>query len=277
MTSIRPELRVVDGLNIRYAEGQGGEGPPVLLLSPWPESLYAWEAVWNHLEPHARLLAIDLPGFGQSEGREALFSPRAMGAFLLKLVDEWQLELPHVFAPDVGTGATLFAAARAPGRLASAVVGSGGTAYPLEVSGGLKDIIDAPDLGSLRALDSADVISNALTMLETYEPSEEARRDYLESYAGDRFAESARFVRNYPADLPVLRDLLPGIETPVQIIAGRRDPLVPPRNAEYLHELLPHSRLAILNAGHFVWEDRAEEWAAIALEWIDGGYEAWQD
>jgi hypothetical protein len=33
----------------------------------------------------------------------------------------------------------------------------------------------------------------------------------LPLYEGDRFVESMRYVRAYPADLPVLRDLLPGI------------------------------------------------------------------
>jgi pimeloyl-ACP methyl ester carboxylesterase len=42
-------------------------------------------------------------------------------------------------------------------------------------------------------------------------------------------------------------------------LAGKRDPLVPPTNAEYLHERLPHSRLALLDTGHFAWEDGAEQ------------------
>jgi pimeloyl-ACP methyl ester carboxylesterase len=33
--------------------------------------------------------------------------------------------------------------------------------------------------------------------------------------------------------LPALRDLLPEISAPVQIIAGRRDPMVPPTNARH--------------------------------------------
>jgi pimeloyl-ACP methyl ester carboxylesterase len=60
-----------------------------------------------------------------------------------------------------------------------------------------------------------------------------------------------RFVRAYPAELPALRDLLPQVQTPVQIIAGSRDSAVPPVNAEFLHERLPHSKLNILDAGHF--------------------------
>jgi pimeloyl-ACP methyl ester carboxylesterase len=75
-------------------------------------------------------------------------------------------------------------------------------------------------------------------------------------------------VRSYPTDLAVLARLLPEIRTPVQIIAGQRDQLVPPSNAEYLHERLPNSRLALLDTGHFAWEDGAEEWGSIALEFL---------
>jgi pimeloyl-ACP methyl ester carboxylesterase len=270
--TISPQTRQADGLQVRYAETEPVDGATVLLLNPWPESLYAWEALWPRLSERARLIAIDLPGFGKSEARDDLYSPQAMGQFLIRLVDEWGLDRPHVFGPDVGTGATLFAAAFQPDALTSAVVGSGGSAFPLEVTGQLKEMIEAPDLEPLRALDGSDVVANALTLLESYEPSEIARQDYLDSYAGTRFAESARYVRSYPADLEVLRDLLPEVRTPVQIIAGERDPLVPPANAQYLHERLPNSELALLDTSHFAWEDGAEEWGSIALDWIQGGY-----
>src|SRR5258705_5235952 len=223
--TISPQTRQADGLQVRYAETEPVDGPTVLLLNPWPESLYAWEALWPRLSERARLVAIDLPGFGKSEARDDLVSPRAMGQFLVQLIDEWRLGRPHVFGPDVGTGAALFAAAQEPEALTSAVVGSGATTFPLEVTGNLKEMIEAPDLEALRALDGKDVVANALTLLESYEPSAVARQDYLDSYAGTRFAESARYVRSYPADLEVLRDRLPEIRTPVQIIAGKRDPL----------------------------------------------------
>ena len=76
-----------------------------------------------------------------------------------------------------------------------------------------------------------------------------------------------RYVRSYPTELPVLRDLLPEIETPVQIIAGARDPAVPPVNAEFLHERLPNSKLDVIDAGHFTWEDGADEYAALVTSW----------
>jgi pimeloyl-ACP methyl ester carboxylesterase len=52
------------------------------------------------------------------------------------------------------------------------------------------------------------------------------------------------------AELPVLCDLLPQIDAPVEIIAGARDAVVPPVNAEFLHQRLPHSRLDVIDAGH---------------------------
>ena len=39
--------------------------------------------------------------------------------------------------------------------------------------------------------------------------------------------------------------------------------------AEFLDERLPNSRLAIIDAGHFVWEEAAAEYASIIVDSID--------
>src|SRR5256714_13829817 len=119
----------------------GVRDTPILRTNPGPESLFASLPIWQTLSQHSYLLAIDLPGFGQSERRNDLLSPQAMGEFLIRLIDEWGLNTPHVVAPDVGTSAALFAAALHPGKLRSLVVGSGGAAYPLQVDGVQWDIL----------------------------------------------------------------------------------------------------------------------------------------
>src|ERR1700759_4954150 len=125
-TSPQVRFRTVDGLRIRYAESDGSHDTVVLLTSPWPESVYAFAPIWSTLAEHARLFAVDLPGFGASERRDDLLSPRAMGEFLAQLIDEADLDRPHIVAPDVGTAAALFAAGAHPARVASAIVGNGG-------------------------------------------------------------------------------------------------------------------------------------------------------
>jgi pimeloyl-ACP methyl ester carboxylesterase len=100
---------------------------------------------------------------------------------------------------------------------------------------------------------------------------DEIRSDYLECYDGDRFVESMRYVRRYPEELPALAELLGRIETPVTIINGRHDRVVPLANAEFLDERLLNSRVAIIDAGHFVWEEAPNEYASIILDAVTGG------
>jgi pimeloyl-ACP methyl ester carboxylesterase len=71
------------------------------------ESLFAFAPTWARLAEHAHLVAIDLPGFGHSQRRKGLLSPRAMGEFVIRVADAFGLDSPNVIGPDVGTTASL--------------------------------------------------------------------------------------------------------------------------------------------------------------------------
>jgi pimeloyl-ACP methyl ester carboxylesterase len=241
----------------------------VVLTSPWPESLYAFAPMWATLVEHAHLFAVDLPGFGASERRDDLLSPRGMGGFLARLIAEAELGRPYLVCPDVGTSAALFAAAQHPERIASVTVGTGGAAIPIQLGEPLASWVLDPDLDKYRRMDPAAIVTAAVGTIAGG-IADEVRADYLACYAGDRFAESMRYVRRYPEELPELAELLPTISTPVTIINGRHDRVVPLANAEFLHERLPNSRLEIIDAGHFVWEEAPADYASIILDSIGG-------
>lgn len=273
MTSdIRINVRTVGGLQIRVAEHVSTASRHVVLTSPWPESLLAFERAWPLLSTVGRLTAVDLPGFGRSELDVSLLTPTAMGEFLVSLLDALAIGQPHLVCPDVGTPAALYAAARHPGRIRSLVLVGGAAAYPLQVSGALQDLIDAPNIDALRGRDARELTQCLATAMGTGPPGIAAVEDYVASNDGGRFAEAARYVRSYPVQLAQLADLLPTIFCPVQIIAGSKDPLVPLGNARYLHNRLPNSRLEVLDAGHCVWEEAADEFARLVGEWVNGGY-----
>jgi pimeloyl-ACP methyl ester carboxylesterase len=267
--AIEPQFRTVDGVQIRYADSGGSREPVIVLTSPWPESIYAFAPIWASLADHARLFAIDLPGFGASERREDLLSPGAMAGFLAQLIAETDLGTPHVVAPDVGTSAALFAAVAHPERFAGVIVGTGGAAVPLQLGEPLASWVLDPDLDKYRRMDPRAIVGVAADTIAGGIP-DDVRADYLDCYDGDRFVESMRYVRRYPEELPVLAELLPQIATPVTIINGRHDPVVPLANAEFLDARLPNSRLAIIDAGHFVWEEAPTEYASIVLDSITG-------
>jgi pimeloyl-ACP methyl ester carboxylesterase len=268
-TTPQVRFRTVDGVRIRYADSGGSQAPAIVLTSPWPESVYAFAPIWASLAEHARLFAVDLPGFGASERRDDLLSPRAMGAFLAQLIAESDLGTPHIVGPDVGTAAALFAAAAHPERISSVIVGTGGAAVPIQLGEPLASWVLDRNLDKNRNMDARAIVGAALDTIAGGIP-DDIRADYLACYDGDRFVESMRYVRRYPEELPALAELLPQITMPVTIVNGRHDRVVPLANAEFLDERLPASRLVIVDAGHFVWEEAPTKYASIILDSITG-------
>lgn len=271
-TQMSTYFRVLDGVRVRFADTRADSDTTVLMLAPWPESLWAFRRIWDRITSLGRVVAIDMPGFGHSDQPAELIAPDRSGAFLARLIDQWGLGAPHIVGPDVGTAAALFLAARAPEHVTSLTIGGGAVRYPIEAGGALKDVIEAPGLDDVRGLDARTNIGNAVQSAASSETEPEVHEDYVSAYDLGRFAESARFVRHYPEQNPVLRDLLPTIKTPTQIVAGRMDELVPWPNNQYLHELLPNSEIHPLDAGHFAWEQAAEEYGRLIAEWVSGGY-----
>jgi pimeloyl-ACP methyl ester carboxylesterase len=262
----------VEGLRIRYVRSASdAEKTPVLLVSPFPESLYAYDDIWADLSQAAPLVALDLPGFGQSEGRPELMTSQAMGTFVTKALAALGLRRVHAIGPDVGTSALLFAASQQPEAFESLVVGSGGT--DVARTGALKDIIYAASTDDLAAADGGDYAVTVLDNRAQNKPAPYVLNDYRESYAGRRAVDAMAYIRAYLTHLPLLQSALPNIVTPVLSIWGAHDPIVLPESAEILDQALPHTRSVVLDSGHFVWHDRPEEYAQIVLSWINGGYQ----
>ena len=186
--------RTIDGLKIRYARsGQGAE--KVVLFNPWPESIFAFAPVWKGLTKRFEVLAIDLPGFGRSEGRDDLFAPEKMGGFIAKAIEAFGLTSVHAVGLDVGTPSVLFASLAQPALFRSLVVGAGAATYPLVTEGVLKSLIESPPGTPLNA---AEVISGFIASIRGYAVPTFVRDDYLASYEGDRLTRSAALVRAYP-------------------------------------------------------------------------------
>ena len=141
---------------------------------------------------------------------------------------------------------------------------------PITLDGPLKEWVEATDVEPYRRIGGRAIVEIALDTIAGYTPSPEIRADYIASYHGDKFAESIAYVQAYPEQLPILGSLLPQIQTPVRIAQGSDDPVVPAVNASYLGDRLPNGRVDFISgAGHFCWEERPGDYAALILEWWD--------
>jgi pimeloyl-ACP methyl ester carboxylesterase len=75
-----------------------------------------------------------------------------------------------------------------------------------------------------------------------------------------------------PEEPPVLAWLVPQIIVPVTVINGPHDRVVPLANAEFLNQRLPTSRLVIIDAAHFVWDEEPAKYAPAGLDSITGNW-----
>ena len=263
-SEITTYFRVCEGARVRYADTKKDSDIVVLMLSPWPETLWAYRRIWDQVTAVGRVVALDLPGFGHSDQPEELIAPDAMGDFLANLIDQWDLGAPHIVGPDVGTAAALFLAARAPEKVTSLTLGGGAVLFPIAAGGALQGVIEAPSLDDIRQLDARVNISAADESAAPQALEPEVHEDFVSAYDLGRFAESARFVRHYQVQNQVLQGLLPSIRTPSQVVAGNHDDIVPWSNNQYLADVLPNCGEAhALDAGHYAWEQAAGSMAAL--------------
>jgi len=78
---IPTETRTLAGRQIRLAEAGPMDAPLVVLLSPFPESILSFAGSWEALTKNFHVIAIDLPGFGASEGDRKDMSPNKPPSF----------------------------------------------------------------------------------------------------------------------------------------------------------------------------------------------------
>jgi pimeloyl-ACP methyl ester carboxylesterase len=67
----RHGFTTIDGLQMHYV--LGGDGPPLVLLHSFTETWFAWWAIMGELLSDHTVIAIDLPGLGDSTGPVASY------------------------------------------------------------------------------------------------------------------------------------------------------------------------------------------------------------
>jgi pimeloyl-ACP methyl ester carboxylesterase len=61
-SAIATYFRVCDGVRIRFADTGADSDTTLLLVAPWPESVWAFRRIWGRLTPLRRIVAVELPG-----------------------------------------------------------------------------------------------------------------------------------------------------------------------------------------------------------------------
>ena len=269
--TIPTEIRTIAGRKIRLAEAGPTDAPLVVLLSPFPESILSYTGCWEALTEKCRVIAIDLPGFGASEGDRKDMSPSAQGAHLATIFDELELQEIHLIAPDVGMAAALDYVLNHNHRLVSLAVGHGiGAPGPFKIAFMTNMLAKLGFMRFTTGLLGAGPLIAFTSKIGAIRNKANPKQmdDYKRSYSG-RAREVVHWFKNFRSRAKELSDRVNQIELPTLIFWGELDVLFDPSNAEHLHAAMPQSKLEILpEAGHTSWADQPEMFADMVIDWV---------
>jgi pyruvate dehydrogenase E2 component (dihydrolipoamide acetyltransferase) len=240
-----PANRVVEagGHRINYLKLGTAEGAPIILVHGFASDLNTWMFNQPQLAENHTTYALDLPGHGESDKSLSEGSVAEFAGAVAQFMDALRIERAHLVGQSLGGAIVLQFAADQPDRAASlTLISSAGLGADINMpyieaftqASGRKEL--KPELEKLFAdpqLVSRDMINNVLKYKRMDGVPALLRTIAAASFAGGRQAA-------------VLRDRLPGIEVPVQIIFGAQDQIIPAKHAEGLGEkvkvrIIPHA------------------------------------
>lgn len=245
---------VVDGLMANYQKV--GEGPVVVCLHGWGDSVATFSKLAENLREKYQLLILDLPGFGGTQKPTTAWGlddyANFVAAWLKKLdVREIDAIIGHSFGGAVAIKAVSTLTLE-PNKLV--LLASAGVREKKSLRSGI-----------LRT--GAKVAKVPLYLL----PARRATKikTFLYHKAGSDLMllphMRQTFIKTISEDL---RQTARSIKPPTLLIYGDRDRETPPKNGRLLNEAIPGSRLKIINAGHFLHQEQAGEVSNLILEFL---------
>ena len=244
----------VDGLRIRYARQGAGSGTPVLFIHGFGGDLDNWLFNLDAASEKSPVIALDLPGHGQSTIRLPGTSLGSLAGFVARFMDVLEVEQAHFVGHSMGAAIAAQMALDQPRRVASlaliAAAGLGPEIDPGYTEGfvaassrrELKQVLE--QLFAKPALVSRQMVDDVLKYKRLDGVSELLGALGRDMYGGGRQAEQ-----------PGLR--LKDAGKPVLVVWGGEDRVIPARHAA---SAPPGATIEVLDgAGHMVQMERASD------------------
>jgi pimeloyl-ACP methyl ester carboxylesterase len=266
-SEISLRFRTVETAAGRLSICEAGSGSPVLHIHGLGATKASFLPTVAALAPHYRAIAVDLPGFGDSEkpirvGYDAPYFARAMVA----LLDALGFDRADVIGNSLGgrialeLGFSHAARVRRLGLLAPSLAWLRDRPWaPL-----LKLV--APQLGLIQPAPRPVVEAIVRRVIPGSEAQwtaagvDEFLRSYLTARGRAAFYAAARNIYlEEPHGPNGFWTRLPSLQPPSLFVWGRKDPLVPMAFARHVERALPHAEHLELNCGHVPQLERPRE------------------
>jgi len=267
----------IDGQRMHYLKA--GSGPPLLLIHGLMGGSFEWRFSVPVLAEHYTVHAVDLPGVGMSsDGVRTDCSLSRQVDRLNEFIEQQGWTQASVMGISFGGAMAMLLAAhdaQTSRRIRSLVLSC--PVNPWSDFGQDRIRFLSTWLGGcfLRLVLPISRPLHRSAIARMYGDPTRMPQDALDGYRVSvlrrgRAANVLTALRSWNKDVETLRGLIPQIKIPALLIWGTRDTAVDPRSAEILHQHLPKSELKwIEGAGHFVFEERPEEFNRLIVEFLN--------
>ena len=244
-----------------------GEGEPLLAVMGLGGDHTAWilqVAEWSKTH---RVVVFDNRDVGQSSQAEGPYSVADMAADALALADEIGLESFHLVGVSLGGAIAQEIALAAPERvrtLTLAVTYGWTGGYGAQRSRVLSNIV-----AGMSREEFVEFVMLLIYSERVFDVPEFADASRQAMLANPHPQSTEAWTRQLDASSRHdARDRLPSLEMPVHVIGARRDIMVPPFRSEDLAAAIPGAKLTIIDSGHLVNVEMAQEFNESVLAFI---------
>jgi pimeloyl-ACP methyl ester carboxylesterase len=272
---LEARVETVEGLRIRYV--MAGKGPAVVLLHGFASSIYTWKDVLPGLARTRTVVALDFPGFGESD------QPADLGFSVLPkvvrgLMDTLGVGSATVVGNSLGGAVATVLAAESPERVGALVL--------IDAAGFNLNASDRPLILRLAASPTGAALFERLPirgrMLRLglrqvfYDPdlvTAERFNEYLAPLLRPGAPASAVSLLTSRTLTPTLvAELATRVKAPTLVLWGREDAWIPVEQADRFVAAIPGARKIVFEAcGHLPQEERPADVLRWLQEFPEGG------
>jgi 3-oxoadipate enol-lactonase len=248
-----------------WSDTNPGGDPTTLLIHSLGTDSRIWESQVGWLAASGRrVVAIDLPGHGESTANRGPYSIDALGSDIAAIMDTVTGAGPfEVMGVSLGGLLAIWLAVSSPERVSALIPCN--TAARLGSAEGWEERIGAVATGGMESIRESVVA-------RFFSPEFPARHPDVFSRASRAFVDTDP--DGYMGCCAALRDAdlsdrVSRIVCPTLLVAGEVDVATPPEVSEWLHERIPESRIAVIaGAGHISNLDRPEEFDRVVGDFL---------
>lgn len=246
-----------------------GSGPPLLLIHGFPFSSQMWNRQLDALSGQCRLLAPDLPGFGDSPLLDGTYSVERYAEDCITVLDALDILEPVAIGGLSMGGYIALAIARLfPERLRALLLLStraGADSAEGQANRG-KTIAAVKEQGASAV---TEAMYPKLLAPETYTANPAAAAE-LQEIMRAASPEGVIAALGAMRDRPDSTSLLTQIDVPTLIVHGKQDAIIPSSEAEAMAKAIRNSQLHLIDhAGHLPNLEQPHEFNRVIANFLD--------